>query len=85
MSPPTVKPLMIASWVVLALEVIVVVMRFVQKNMGDDAAGRGVATGFAMLLAPVVLIAGGLLLWSSFGGPKAACWVGFCTAGVVAP
>ena len=82
-TPPPMKPLMIAGWIMLALEVVAVVALAVQKNMGDDAAGRGMGTGFAMILGPIVLVAGGLLLWGSFGGPRPAFWVGFCL--VMAP
>lgn len=70
------KSLMIAGWVLLALEGLFVVSLLLTKNMGDDAAGRGMATGFGMLLAPVVLAAGALLLWGTRGGPKPALWAG---------
>ena len=78
MSAPTVKPLIIVGWILFALEALFVLSLALQKNMGDDAAGRGMATGFAMLLAPIVLIAGALFLWGIRGGPKAAFWIGFC-------
>lgn len=69
------KPLYVAGWVVLSLEALFVLMLALQKNMGDDAAGRGMATGFAMVLAPVVLVAGALLLWGTRGGPAPAAWL----------
>lgn len=47
------------------------------RNMGDDAAGRGLATGWAMILAVPLLLAGGLLAWGTWGHQKAAFWVGF--------
>lgn len=45
---------------------------FIAKNAGDDAAGRGVATGYAMILLPILLLSGAVLWWgaknnSSFG------------------
>ncbi|TDP74909.1 hypothetical protein [Roseateles toxinivorans] len=67
-----------SAWTLLALEALFVLMLALQRNMGDDAAGRGMATGFAMLLAPVVLAAAGLLWWGSRGGPAVAWWLGFC-------
>jgi hypothetical protein len=67
-----------ASWSLLALEAAFVLMLALQRNMGDDAAGRGMASGFALLLAPVVLTAAALLWWGSRGGPAAAWWLGFC-------
>jgi hypothetical protein len=73
----------IAGWSLLALEAAFVLMLALQRNMGDDAAGRGMASGFALLLAPVVLCAGALLWWGSRGGPAAAWWLGFCI--VVSP
>lgn len=49
----------------------------VARNMGDDAAGRGLASGWAMILAVPLLVAGGLLAWGTWGHQKAAFWVGF--------
>lgn len=72
------KPHVIAAWSLFALEALFVLSLALQKNMGDDAAGRGMATGFAMLLGPIVLVAGGLLWWGTRGGPVAAYWVGLC-------
>lgn len=69
------KPLIVAGWGVLALEALFVLMLALQKNMGDDAAGRGMATGFAMLLAPIVLGAAALLLWGTRGGPAPVTWL----------
>ncbi len=75
---PALKPFAIAAWVLFTLELLFVLMLAVQKNMGDDAAGRGMATGFAIVLGPIVLLAGALLLWGSRGGPAAAFWAGLC-------
>ncbi|MEZ4455176.1 MAG: hypothetical protein R2882_01310 [Gemmatimonadales bacterium] len=70
------KPLAVAGWVLWALEAVFVVVLFIQRNVGDDAAGRGMATGFAIVLAPIVLAAGALMLWGRRGGPAAAYWIG---------
>jgi hypothetical protein len=70
------KTLVTSGWVLLALEVVFVGVLFATKNMGDDAAGRGMARGFALILAPVVLVAAGLLAWGTRGGPKAVLVIG---------
>lgn len=75
------KPHVIVAWSLFALEVLFVASLALQKNMGDDAAGRGMATGFALLLGPIVLVAGVLLWWGTQGGPVAAFWVGLCIVG----
>lgn len=66
------RTLAIIGWTCFALDAVFVVMMFVSRNVGDDAAGRGMATGFAIVLTPVVLLAGGALWWAqrsgSFGG-----------------
>ena len=66
------KPLLVIGWILLALEALFVVMQAVTKNVGDDAAGRGMAGGFAIVLAPIVLVAAGLFYWGSRGGPVLA-------------
>ena len=79
MPTPTAKPLLIISWILFGFDVLLVAMLAFTKNAGDDAAGRGVATGYAVVLGAIMLVAGGLLLWGSLGGPKLAFWLGFCT------
>ncbi|MBK7974299.1 MAG: hypothetical protein IPK07_13815 [Deltaproteobacteria bacterium] len=69
------KAIVTLGWILLALEALFVAMLFVQRNMGDDAAGRGMATGFAIALSPVVLIAGALFLWGQRGGPAPVLWL----------
>lgn len=76
MKPGLVKPLIIAGWILLVLEVLFVLSLAITKNVGDDAAGRGMATGFAIVLGPLLLVAGALFLWGQRGGPAAALWVG---------
>ena len=71
------KLAVIIGWALLAIEGLLVATMFVQKNMGDDAAGRGVARGFAMVLAPVLIVAAALFIWGQRGGPRAAFWAGF--------
>lgn len=72
-----VKALTVGGWILLGLEAAFVCILFLQRNMGDDAAGRGMATGFAIVLAPIVLLAGGLLFWGTRrGGPSVAFWTG---------
>ncbi len=70
------KLLTILGWIAFALEAAFVAMLFWQRNMGDDAAGRGMATGFAIVLAPIVLVAGGLFWWGQRGGPAQVLWLG---------
>ncbi len=64
-------------WILFALEALFVLVLFVTKDMGDDAAGRGMARGFAFVLAPILLVAGALLLWGQRGGVRLAFWAGF--------
>lgn len=54
--------------VCLALDVLALGWLFVMRDMGNDAAGRGVATGFALVLTPVVLAAGAGLWWAERKG-----------------
>lgn len=75
------RNLSIAAWVLLALEAAFVLLLFLQRNVGDDAAGRGMARGFSFVLAPVVALAAGLLWWAQRGGPAGAFWAGL---GIVA-
>lgn len=70
------RALLVAGWVCFALDAVVVVGMFVTRNMGDDAAGRGMARGFALLLAPVLLIAGILLVQGQRVGSRGAILAG---------
>ena len=71
------KIAVILGWILLAIEGLIVAHLFIQPNMGDDAAGRGMARGFAMILGPVLLLAAGLFIWGQRGGPRLAFWAGF--------
>jgi hypothetical protein len=70
------KTLAAFGWLFFALDAFFVVTLFLTRNVGDDAAGRGMATGFGIVLAPIVLLAGAALWWAqrsgSFGGVFAA-------------
>ncbi|MBK9089880.1 MAG: ankyrin repeat domain-containing protein [Holophagales bacterium] len=68
MSAPSLKAIAVAGWVFLALEAAAAARLLLTKNMGDDAAGRGLATAWGLLLAPAVLAAGGLLFWAQRSG-----------------
>lgn len=63
------------GWVCLAIELIFVVFLFITQNAGDDAAGRGMATGYAIVLLPLLLISGALLYWGQSSSSKAFQWV----------
>ncbi|MBK8003222.1 MAG: hypothetical protein IPK12_04535 [Gemmatimonadetes bacterium] len=70
------KPLVILGWILLAGEVLFVANLLLMRNMGDDAAGRGLATAWGMILGAVVLVAGGAFIWGQFGGPRGAFYAG---------
>lgn len=66
------KLLVSIGWICFALDAAFIAYLFIAKNAGDDAAGRGVASGYAMVLLPILLLSGGVLWWgaknnSSFG------------------
>jgi len=69
------RTLTIVGWICFALEAGLVVMLLLSRNMGDDAAGRGLATAWGLVLLPVVLIAGGALYWAQRSGRAGAVWV----------
>ena len=71
------KIAVIVGWILLVIEAALVLSMFVQPNMGDDAAGRGMARGFAIVLGPLLLLAAALFLWGQRGGPRFAFWAGF--------
>jgi hypothetical protein len=75
-----VKVLITVGWILLALEALAVVALLVTKNMGNDAAGQGVALGYGLVLTPFVLAAAGALVWGARGGPRAVLWGGLVIA-----
>ena len=64
----------VVGWICFALEAGFVVLLLLSRNMGDDAAGRGLATAWGLILLPVVLVAGGALLWAQRSGRPIAVW-----------
>ena len=54
----------VIGWVFFALEAVFVTSLFFARNAGNDAAGKGMATGFAFASLPLLLLAGALLLWA---------------------
>ena len=59
------KAAVILGWVLLVVEGLIVASMFVNPNMGDDAAGRGVARGFAIVLGPALLGSAALFIWGN--------------------
>jgi hypothetical protein len=71
-----VKIFIVAGWVLLAIEAVIIAGLAMSPNIGDDAAGRGAARGFALVLGLVLVAAGALFLWGQRGGPRPAFWIG---------
>jgi len=63
----TLRTITIVGWICFALDTVFVLGLLVSKNMGDDAAGRGLATAWGTILAVPLLIAGALLVWGTRG------------------
>jgi hypothetical protein len=63
-----VKIAIVVGWTLLAVEAVIVVSMFVNPNMGDDAAGRGMARGFGLVLGPVLIASALLFVWVSAVG-----------------
>ena len=76
------KIAVIVGWILLVIEAALILSMFVQPNMGDDAAGRGMARGFAIVLGPILLVAAALFLWGQRGGPRFAFWAGFAVMAI---
>lgn len=76
------KALAIVAWAFFAVDLLIVGSLFATRNMGDDAAGRGMATGFAIVLTPIVLAVGALLLWAHRSGSKAGLWASVLLTGI---
>ncbi len=70
------RTLLVAGWICFTLDAIVVAAMFFGRDMGDDAAGRGMARGFSYILAPVLLLAGALLLAGQRTGSRGAILAG---------
>lgn len=59
------ETLVIVGWVCLSLDALAVLAMFLNRNSGD-ASSRGMAAGFGMILAPVVLVVGAALAWAHY-------------------
>lgn len=75
------KVALIAGWVLLAVEIGIVSLMATGHD-GGDAAGQGMAKGFAMLAAPFLVVAAGLLLWGQLTGHPWGVWGGTGIVGV---
>lgn len=76
------KALTVLAWILFGIDALVVINLWLVKNMGDDAAGRGMATGFAMLLTPVVLALGALLFWATRAGSRPGILAALAVLGI---
>lgn len=76
------RTITIIGWICFALDALFVLILFVQRNMGDDAAGRGMATGFAMILSVPLLIAGSILLWGTLSANRYGMYGGALFAAI---
>jgi ankyrin repeat protein len=77
-----VKIAIVVGWILLVIEAVFVVTMFVSPNVGDDAAGRGMARGFGLVLGPILIGAGLLFVWGQRGGPRVAFWAGLGAIGI---
>lgn len=78
----TFKAISVIGWICFGLDVALVIALFVVKNAGDDAAGRGVSRGYALVLFPILLAAGGLLLWGTRSQSKVGIIAGTLLVGL---
>lgn len=62
------KIIAILGWTFFTRNALAVLWLFVTKNVGDDPAGRGMATRFAVILGPIVLMIGAALSWAHRSG-----------------
>ena len=72
------KILQMLAWLLIACDLLFILFLFIEKNAGDDAAGRGVSAGYAALLLPLVLGMGALLYWSQNSTSKGLQWTAIC-------
>lgn len=70
------KLLAVLGWLLLAGEAFMVLNLLLTRNIGDDAAGRGLATGWGIILGGVLLVAGAAFVWGQFGGPRVFFYLG---------
>lgn len=76
------RALAVLAWICLALDAILVVAMFVTRNVGDDAAGYGVATIYGLALNPILLGTATLLWWATRHGSRAGLMAGALIAGI---
>ena len=72
------KILQMLAWLLIGCDLLFILFLFIEKNAGDDAAGRGVGTGYAALLLPLVLGSAALLYWSQNSASKGLQWTAIC-------
>lgn len=70
------KALALLGWLLLLGEALFVLNLLLTRNLGDDAAGRGLATGWGLLLGGVLLLAGAMFVWGQYGGPRVFFYLG---------
>lgn len=66
------KLLIVAGWAFFAFDAVLAIVSLVSRNMGDDAAGRGLGTALG-LVALVLVLTGGTGLYFSM---RAHSWLG---------
>jgi hypothetical protein len=66
------KALVIFGWTVFALEAVFMIAAMISRDMGDDAAGRGLAFGYGLIGLVFVLLGGVALFFSA----RAHSWLG---------
>ncbi len=59
------KTLVVVAWCLFGAGALVVGATIVSRNMGDDAAGRGLALGLGLVRLAFLLVGGGLLYWGA--------------------
>ncbi len=72
----------VIGWVFFVLEAVFVASLFLSKNAGNDAAGKGMATGFGMVLLPILLLVGALLLWAQSSSSMGLKYVGLLVVSI---
>jgi len=72
----------IIAWIFLGVEAVLVLQMFIVKNVGDDAAGRGMSRGFAVMLLPVLLLTAALLYWSQQSSSKPLQWTALAVVAI---
>src|SRR5271157_1900148 len=66
------KLIILAGWALFAFDAVLAIVAIVARNMGDDAASRGMAVSFGLVALVPVLIGGTVLYFSM----RAHSWLG---------